>query len=186
MELFPFNAEYLRRLIAGEPRVVNHFVGYMRSKILTPMLRHRHLPAPMIEEIIQETFARFWEKLRSSPNAIRKPESLGAYVCNMAKYILLERYRDLIRYPQLPEDYDKPAKDDPYVDAVSRQTCARVQATLLGMSPRDAKLLTAIWIDGRPRAEVCKEMGVDQDYLRVLIHRANHEFRKRYDDDDNS
>jgi len=184
VELFPFNEDYLRRLIAGEPAVVSHFIRYMR-KILTPMLRNRHVEAAVIDEIIQETFARFWQKLRSSERPVRKAESLGAYVCNMAKNIFKEEGRDRFRYPQLPDDYDRPADDDPYAQAVSRQQCERVRLKLLDMPARDAKLLIAIWIDGRPRAEVCKELNVDQNYLRVLIHRANQEFRKRWDDDDN-
>ena len=184
MALFPFDEDYLRRLIAGEPRTVNHFIDYMR-RILTSMLRHRRIEPAVVDEIIQETLMRFWQKLRSSTRPVRKAESLGAYVTNMAKNILREDYRNRIRYPQLPDNYDRPIFDDPYADAISKELRARVQAVLQGMLPRDRKLLTAIWIEGRARAEICKEMGVDQNYLRVLIFRANQEFRKRWDDDDN-
>jgi RNA polymerase sigma factor (sigma-70 family) len=185
LELFPFDAEYLRRLIAGEPGVVDHFVDYCTVRILTPMLRNRGVDASTADDIIQETLTRFWEKLRA-PGYIRKPEALGALVSQIAKNIWHERYRDRNRYPQLPDDYDKAVDDDPYVAMVSRQTCARVRAVLRKMPQRDAKILIAIWIEGRPRTEVCKEMAVEQSYLRVLIHRANNEFRKRYDDDDDT
>lgn len=183
MELFPFDAEYLRRLIAGEPAVVDHFVDYITTQILTPMLRNRGVDAATAEDIVQETLTRFWEKLRA-PNYIRKPEALGALISRMGKNIWHERFRERNRYPQLPEDYDKPIDDDPYVMIVSKRTCAKVRAALRRMPPRDAKILIALWIDGRPRAEIYKEIGVEQSYLRVLIHRAKNEFRKRYDDDD--
>lgn len=182
MELFPFDAEYLRRLIAGEPPVVKHFVEYI-TKLLTPMLRNRGAKRAAIEDIIQDTFRRLWEKLRT-PGYIRRPESLGALVCSICKNVLMERYRDQNRFQQLDPDYDMPIENDPYLALVSDETCAKVQATLHKLSPRDEKILNAVWIEGRPRREVCDEMNVDPDYLRVLIHRANEEFRKKYDDDE--
>ena len=185
LELFPFDAKYLRRLIAGEPAVVDHFVDYCTARILTPMLRNRGVDATTAEDIIQETFTRFWTKLQT-PDYIRKPEALGALISKIGKNIWHERDRDRNRYPQLPDDYDKAIDDDSFVSIVSRQTCARVRAVLRRMPERDAKILTAILIEGLPRAEVCKEMGVDQNYLRVLFHRAKNEFRKRYDDDDDA
>ena len=45
---------------------------------------------------------------------------------------------------------------------------------------KDARILRAIFIDERPKDEVCAEMRVDRDYLRVLLHRAKNQFRRLY------
>ncbi len=41
-------------------------------------------------------------------------------------------------------------------------------------------LLKAVFLDERDRDEVCREFGVDRDYLRVLLHRAKQEFKTEY------
>ena len=41
--------------------------------------------------------------------------------------------------------------------------------------------------DERNKDELCREQGIDRDYLRVLLHRAKERFRRKYckcDDDD--
>jgi RNA polymerase sigma-70 factor (ECF subfamily) len=40
--------------------------------------------------------------------------------------------------------------------------------------------LQAVFIDERDRDQVCREYGVDRDYLRVLLHRAKQEFKTEY------
>jgi RNA polymerase sigma-70 factor (ECF subfamily) len=40
--------------------------------------------------------------------------------------------------------------------------------------------LKAVFFDERDRDEVCREFGVDRDYLRVLLHRAKQEFKAEY------
>jgi len=51
---------------------------------------------------------------------------------------------------------------------------------LLGLEPRDRLLLKAVFLDERDRDEVCREFGVERDYLRVLLHRAKQEFKIEY------
>ena len=41
-------------------------------------------------------------------------------------------------------------------------------------------MLKAVFLDERDRDEVCREFGVDRDYLRVLLHRAKQEFKNEY------
>jgi len=48
------------------------------------------------------------------------------------------------------------------------------------LPPRDSSLLYAVFIEERDRDEVCREFGVDRDYLRVLLHRAKQEFKTAF------
>ena len=38
----------------------------------------------------------------------------------------------------------------------------------------------AVFLDERDRDEVCREFGVDREYLRVLLFRAKQEFKTEY------
>jgi RNA polymerase sigma-70 factor (ECF subfamily) len=62
----------------------------------------------------------------------------------------------------------------------SSQLSAKVREILLDLPARDRALLKAVFLDERDRDEVCREFGVDRDYLRVLLHRAKQDFKVEY------
>jgi hypothetical protein len=43
--------------------------------------------------------------------------------------------------------------------------------------PRDPDLLRAVLLEQKDKDAVCRAIGVDRDYLRVLLHRAKDKFR---------
>ena len=55
-----------------------------------------------------------------------------------------------------------------------------VRRVLDGLAERDRSLLRAVFLEERDKDEVCTELGVDRDYLRVLLHRAKASFRTSY------
>ena len=55
-----------------------------------------------------------------------------------------------------------------------------VRRVLDDLSERDRGLLRAVFLEERDKDEVCTELGVDRDYLRVLLHRAKGSFREVY------
>ena len=48
------------------------------------------------------------------------------------------------------------------------------------LSARDQKMLRSVFFDETDKDEVCRELGVDRQYLRVLLHRAKNSFRTAY------
>jgi RNA polymerase sigma-70 factor (ECF subfamily) len=132
--------------------------------------------------VCQETFARVLAGL-SKPGALRQPESLGAYVNTVCNNVLFEHYRVSSRSQSLDEE-DSSTLPATGLDALSiaaaGQIKLKVREILLGMPPRDRSLLQAVFLDERDREEVCKEFGVDREYLRVLLHRAKQDFKAEY------
>jgi RNA polymerase sigma-70 factor, ECF subfamily len=63
---------------------------------------------------------------------------------------------------------------------ISGETRALVRHVLDDLSERDRSLLRAVFLEERDKDEVCAELGVDRDYLRVLLHRAKGTFRAMY------
>ena len=181
MELFPFDAEYLRRLRAADPDVEEHFAGYF-SSLLTIKLRARGETRSAIHEVTQETFFRVLKAIRT-PNGIQNAERFGAFVNSVCNNILHEHRRDRMRVEPLDDnDYAEHTRSEQDLEEemVSAETVAMVRRVLNDLPEKDARILRAIFIEERPKDEVCAEMHVDRDYLRVLLHRAKNQFRRLY------
>jgi RNA polymerase sigma-70 factor (ECF subfamily) len=180
VELFPFDAEYLRRLGQGDPTTEEHFAGYF-SALLAIKLRARGLNRGSIHEVTQETFFRVIRALRS-PRGIENGDRLGAFVNSVCNNILHEKYREDLRSEPLDEKYAEraPSSIDIEEEYFSTEEAAKVHEILDHLPPKDARILRALFIDERPKDDVCAEMDVDRDYLRVLLHRAKKQFRRLY------
>ena len=50
-----------------------------------------------------------------------------------------------------------------------------------GLPKRDRDLLRAIFLEEKEKDTVCREFGVDREYLRVLVHRAKDKFKALYE-----
>ena len=173
-----FDAKYVEDLCAGDRATQEHFVGYF-SELLRIKLRSRLQSPQAIEDVCQETFARVFTVLRKD-GGLRQPERLGAFVNTVCNHVLFETYRASSRNDPLPE-VELPAKGMDALDAaVSRQLKTKVREILLDLPARDRLLLKAVFLDERDRDEVCSEIGVDREYLRVLLHRAKREFKAEY------
>src|SRR5437764_8365377 len=178
VELFPFDAEYLRRLRAGDPVTEDHFTQYF-SELLTIKLRARRLVRGDLLEITQETFFRVWKALRSG-NSIQSPDRIGSYVNSVCNNILHEWYRVKLRTDQLPEGWDEPTAIDVDQLLVSAEDAVRVRQALDSLDAKDAELLRDFYLRDRPKAELCRDRNVTGTYIRVLLHRAREKFRRAY------
>jgi RNA polymerase sigma-70 factor (ECF subfamily) len=181
LQFSSFDASYVGNLCAGDPQTQQHFVAYF-SQLLKLKLRSRLNSPHAIEDVCQETFARVFSVLRKD-GGLRQPERLGAFVNVVCNHVLSEHYRSSSGSESLdvegrPELHDKGASALEIVSA--RQVKDKVREILLDLEPRDRSLLKAVFLDERDRDEVCREFGVDRDYLRVLLHRAKQEFKSVY------
>ena len=61
-----------------------------------------------------------------------------------------------------------------------------VRRSLNKLSPRDRKLLKAVLVEEEDKDQICTDMGVSREYLRVLVHRAKESFRSAYKADPHS
>ncbi len=176
-----FDAGYIENLCAGDRATQEHFVGYF-TELLQLKLRSRLQSPQAIEDVRQETFARVLATLRKE-NALRRPESFGAFVNTVCNNVLLEHYRSSSRSQSLDEE-GSPEPQATGADVVSMiaatQLNAKVREILLELPLRDRSLLKAVFLEERDREDVCREFGVDREYLRVLLHRAKQEFKIEY------
>lgn len=181
MQFHTFDASYVKKLQDGDPWTEEHFVSYF-SGLIHLKLRSRLKSRESIEDVRQETFTRVLAALRSE-GGIRQPERLGAYVNSVCNNVLLEHYRAGTRNDPMDEETEATfAAPGPNALGIllTKDTERVVRQILEEMPPRDLTLLRGVLLEERDKEEVCRELGVDREYLRVLIHRAKHTFKAVY------
>jgi RNA polymerase sigma-70 factor (ECF subfamily) len=182
MEFCAFDESYIERLRAGDFRTQEHFVAYF-SELIKVKLRSRVRAPEDIEDIRQETFTRVFKALRSE-QGIRQPERLGAFVNATCNNVRNEYYRLGVRDGRVEEKEAQQEYADPTPstldELVSRQVREEVQNILDELPERDRRLIREVLLQERDKDEVCEEIGVDRDYLRVLLHRAIKSFKGEY------
>jgi RNA polymerase sigma-70 factor (ECF subfamily) len=180
LQFQPFDQSYLDRLRAGDPRAEEHFGAYF-SALIQIKLRSRLKSPEAIEDVRQETFSRFFVALRDGK--ILQPERLGSFVNSICNNVLLEHYRQGSRLDSLDDEKqpDLPAKGGDLLGALTAQeTEKKVREILEQLSERDRRLLREVFLEERDKDQVCRDFGVDRDYLRVLLHRAKQSFKSLY------
>ncbi len=176
-----FDADYVANLCAGDVRTQEHFASYF-TELLHLKLRSRLKSPQAIEDVRQETFARVLASLRKE-GTIQRPERLGAFVNAVCNNVLFEHYRASARSQSLDGEGqpELPAADADILAALTtKQLQSKIREVLLQMPSRDRDLLQAVFLEERDRDEVCREFGVDREYLRVLLFRAKQEFKNEY------
>ena len=181
MEFFNFDGEYVERLRAGDPTTEQHFVAYF-DQLLRIKLRSRTLASDRVEDLRQETYIRVVAALRKQ-DGIRQPERLGAFVNSICNNVLLEYYRSSAKNQPLEDSHME--IPDKVLDLegmlATKQSAECVRRILEGMPKRDRDLLRALFLEEKEKDAICRELGVDREYLRVLVHRAKDKFKALYE-----
>ena len=180
MEFFTFDKGYVQRLRSGDPSTERHFVAYF-EQLLRIKLRSRMLTSDRVEDLQQETFIRVIAAVRK--DEVRYPERFGAFVNSICNNVLLEHYRSSAKkQPTEGAHMEIPGQIwDVEGMLVTKQSGEQVRRILDGMPKRDRQLLRAIFLEEKEKDSVCRELGVDREYLRVLVHRAKSKFRALYE-----
>jgi RNA polymerase sigma-70 factor, ECF subfamily len=180
LDFHHFNETYLHELRTQDVTTEAHFVSYF-SRILHNKLRRRLACPEHIKDVQQETLLRAWAAVRSE-GGIRQPERFGAFVSSVCNNILRESYRSRARIKPLEDLPCDPADQSPSPDSMllAAETKRQVQRVLAKLPAKDRNILRAVFFEQRDKDEVCVELGVSREYLRVLLHRAKQQFVAEY------
>ncbi len=181
LQFHSFDEAYVERLRAGDFRTQDHFRVYFTA-LIQVKLRSRLQSREAIEDVRQETFTRFYVALRE--RKIVHPERLGSFVNSICNNVLLEHYRTTVRLGSLDDDDEQKEFPSPVLDPLAMLTVQEIQQKvreILDQLPeRDRRLLREVFLEERDKDEVCRDFGVDREYLRVLLHRAKQLFKSLY------
>jgi RNA polymerase sigma-70 factor, ECF subfamily len=180
LDFHQFSENYIHELRAQDTTTEAHFVAYF-SRLLQNKLRRRLACPEHIKDVQQETLLRAWAAVRAE-GGIRQPERFGAFVSSVCNNILRESYRSRARTRALEDLQIDPADQSMSPDGMvlAAETKKQVQEVLARLCPKDRKLLRAVFFEQRDKDEVCRELGVSREYLRVLLHRAKQQFMAQY------
>ena len=181
LQFTAFDAIYLERLQRGDADTEQHFAAYF-GELIKLKLRSRLSPREAVEDVRQETFVRVLALVRA--NEVREPGRLGALVNSVCNNVLLEYYRARSRtdssLDEVPEhSFVSQETSGPGLLEV-REAQRVVRKILSDLPERDRQLLRAVLLEERDKDEVCTELGLSREYLRVLVHRAKRSFKSFY------
>lgn len=181
MNFETFNDSYVAKLRSGDEATEAHFTRYF-GELMDLKLRSRVRSREIVEDLKQESFARVLKLLRSD-GGIRNAERLGPLVNSVCNHVLSEQYRTAKRAEPLEEETAVRIPDrrqDALSGLIADDVRMSVREVLGGLSARDQAILKRVFFDEDDKDEVCREMGVNRQYLRVLLHRAKNSFRELY------
>jgi RNA polymerase sigma-70 factor (ECF subfamily) len=173
-----FNEDYVRRLTDGDSAAGEHFAAYF-ERVLFLKLRVRLSSFESIEDVLQETLLRVLLILRQR-SGVNRPERFGAFVNGVCDHVMQE-FRRMDECTEFWDETNMEEPIDPTVDTDARLVDAEskrvIQQVFAVLPARDRRILQALYLDEMDRAEVCRLLQVDGDYLRVLLKRAKTHFR---------
>lgn len=170
-----FNQEFLNKLGDGDHVTTSEFFTHFTST-LGAQLRSHGLTSQIIDEIRQETLLRVYRRIKQSEPI----ENLAAYVRGVCKNVVHEYQRAEWRYQGMPEEMTDLPDLSPHPEAgwITEESLAAVRLAMEQLSEKDRTLLRQVFLESRDKDEVCRELGVKREYLRVLLHRATTSLKK--------
>ena len=173
-----FDQDYLRRLASGDTLVEHHFSSYFGNLLLLK-LRARIRSPQLIEDVRQETLLRVLRIVRKG--GVEHPERFGAFVSGVCSNVTMEMLRREMRHEGLASEFEPAdARVDLNALLVNQQRRREVDRILEELPERDRELLRMFFLEERDKSEICKRFEVQEDYLRVLLHRAKLRFRSMH------
>ena len=178
MQFRDFDACYVDQLRNGDAKTQEHFFAYF-GELIRLKTRKRLNSREDIEDVRQETFARVLRVLREKN--IEHPERLGAFVNSVCNHVVSEHYRSSCREVHPDDEFDIADPTLGVSDVLAlRQMQQQVRRIVWELPDKDRRLIQAVFLEERDKDEVCRDFGVDREYLRVLIHRAKLAFKSHY------
>ena len=184
MDFFRFDDEYVRRLREGDRETEEHYFDYFNFP-LTMKLRGR-VPSADIDDVIQDVHSRLFKELRqgkgvrTATSSARLSSESATTSCTRPGASTQHRRargRFLCRHRRR------------CATSSEQETKERVHSAIAEVeqeSARDGAILRDIFLNEKDKDEICRDWGVDRDYLRVLVYRALKKFTDKYDDRDDS
>ena len=184
VERYAFDQEYVERLAGGDAEVGRHFAEYFGEMLLVK-LRSRLKSPQAVGDLRQETFVRVFRALRKK-DGIVYPERLGAFVNSVCENVLLEFFRSGKSTFQIPEDGPEPADQATSAesDLITGERKRLVEKMLSQLSDTDRKVLRGVYLDERDKDQLCDELKISRNNLRIRVHRALARFRLSFHDNE--
>ena len=154
---------------AGNPRArLERLVG--EHGVAVRAYAARRCAADAVDDVVAETFAIAWRRIRDVPADAELPWLLG-----VARRVLANAHRADDRRGRLADRLEAWTPRTPPSD-LDPADADRVRAALAALSAGDCDLLLLVEVDGLGRDVAAVALGVSRALVRVRLHRARRRF----------
>jgi RNA polymerase sigma-70 factor (ECF subfamily) len=184
VERYAFDQKYVERLAAGDAEVGRHFAEYFGEMLLIK-LRGRLKSTQAVADLRQETFVRVFRALRKK-DGITYPERLGAFVNSVCENVLLEYFRTGKSTFQIAEDGPEPVDRSGSAESelITGERRRLVEKMLSGLSETDRTVLRGVYLEEKDKDQLCGELKISRNNLRIRVHRALARFRSAFQENE--
>jgi RNA polymerase sigma-70 factor (ECF subfamily) len=172
---------YERQLADGDPATEAHFIAHF-GRLLRIRVRNRIRQAEPVDDICQEVFLRVFRAIRTPAQGVRHAGRLGAFVASVCDHVTSEYVRGTARHAQVadgaPEAVDQASEGE--TSLLAEERLVRVRQAIESLPEISRRVVRAVYLQERDLGELCIELGIDRNDLRVLLYRARKQFRLQY------
>ena len=184
MDFFTFDDEYVRRLREGDRWTEEHFYSYFQQLLLIKLRRRLALDGGDRRRAAGGFRPRFPDFARARRRHSRRPQARRVRQ-HASATTSSSRTTGRTTAPSrsLDAHLERLTSEEDVEDELinGRGARARPPRHQRVAGTRDARRFSrAIFLEERPKDDVCEEFGVDRGYLRVLLHRAKEKFREAW------
>jgi len=173
----PDYPDLVRRIIDGDAAAEAELVDHFQDAVLH-IIRRTANHSSLVEDFSQDTFLTVIRKIRNGD--VQQPESLAAFVANVARYHTIEMMRGA-RRRALTEDLGTAEQvPDPSPNSLEKllrsEQFDEIRDLIQQLKPRDRELIWRFYISEEPKARICESLSLTSAQFDRVLHRA----RKRY------
>ncbi len=173
-DLSPSDPDLVARATRGDAGAF----GDLYERYLDEIFRfifYRVLDQEEAEDLTERVFLKAWEALPRGPRPIA---NFRAWIYRVARNQVIDRHRT--RKAAVPLEEVATLRDGspaPEAVAQAREESAELAAVLARLEPRYQQVLVCRFVNGLSHAETAQVLGLKENHVRVLQHRALQEVR---------
>jgi RNA polymerase sigma-70 factor (ECF subfamily) len=136
---------------------------------------YRILDQEEAEDLTERVFLKAWEAL---PKVRRPVSNVRAWLYRVARNQVIDRHRTrkpTVRLEEVATLHDGAAA--PEAAAQAREEGAELAALVATLEPRYQQVIVCRFVNGMSHAETAQVLGLKENHVRVLQHRALQEMR---------
>jgi RNA polymerase sigma-70 factor (ECF subfamily) len=175
--------DLVSRIRAGERQAESELVERFSRGVLM-IVRRSTRNAAVSDDLYQDTFRIALEKVRQGD--LRDSEKLAAFICSVARNLVIEYFRRTARHENLTEmaEAEQPAHSAPnQLEAVLQKEKAALVRQVIDELPtdRDRQLLFRFYVVEDEKEEICADLGLTSLHFNRVLHRARERYRELYE-----
>jgi RNA polymerase sigma-70 factor (ECF subfamily) len=177
------SADLVSRIRTGDQQAETELVERFGRGVLM-ILRRSTRNAGVSDDLYQDTFRIALEKVRQGD--LRDSAKLGAFICSVARNLIIEYFRRTARHENLTEmaESERPPHFAPdQLEAMLQKEKAAIVRQVINELPtdRDRQVLFRFYVVEDEKENICADLGLTSLHFNRVLHRARERYRELYE-----